>query len=444
MADDAADLAAFTSTLELSSVPDEVVTQARLTVADSVGAIVGGADAHTVGAFIEELAAQAPGPIRVCGTAVSMGPHLAALAMGTAGSALELDEGHRFAAGHPAMHVLPAVLAAGQQTDATGEQLLTAFIAGYEVAARVGMAVRPLDPVYHVHGVWGTVGAAAAVARLRGRSAAVTADALRIAAGSAQHTSFDAALQGATVRDTYMGMSAMSGLLAVDAATAGIGGLSDGIRQSLRRTTDSYDPAAVTDAVGDRWEVGRGYFKTHAACRYTHGALDAVLQLQAEAGIAPTAVESVVVETYPTAARLDEPAPTNSLQAKFSLPFAVATALVHGRTDKTAFAAAAIGEETLTLADRVTVREDPTFAEMVPDRRPTRVRVTLRDGPTHEAQVDHPRGGPERPFTTAELAQKFGTLLATVPSADADELWDTLTAGSMPSVDTVVEAVTPR
>ena len=444
MADDAAELAAFTSTLGLTSVPDEVVTQARLTVADSVGAIVGGADAHTIGAFIGELAAQAPGGTRVCGTTVSMSPHLAALAMGTAGSALELDEGHRFAAGHPAMHVLPAVLAAGQQTAATGQQLLVAFIAGYEVAARVGMAVRPLGPVYHVHGVWGTVGAAAGVATLRGLSAAVTADALRIAAGSAQHTSFDAALEGATVRDTYMGMSAMAGMLAVDAAVAGIGGLSDGIARSLTRTTESYAPAMVTDALGERWEVARGYFKTHAACRYTHGALDAVMQLRAQEAIDPDAVETVLVETYPTAARLDAPAPANSLQAKFSLPFAVATALVHGVTDKTAFATSAITDETLALADRVSVREDASFAAMVPDQRPTRVRITLRDGSTHDARIDHPRGGAERPFTAADLSRKFAHLTAAVPSADVDALWDALTSGPMPSVDTVVDAVSPR
>lgn len=444
MADDAAELAAFTSTLELTSVPDEVVTQARLTVADSVGAIVGGADAHSIGAFIEELAAQAPGGTRVCGTSVSMSPHLAALAMGTAGSALELDEGHRFAAGHPAMHVLPAVLAAGQQTATAGERLLAAFIAGYEVAARVGMAVRPLDPVYHVHGVWGTVGAAAGVARLRGLSAAVTAHALRIAAGSAQHTSFDAALEGATVRDTYMGMSAMAGMLAVDAAVAGIEGLSGGIARSLSRTTESYDPAMVTDALGERWEVARGYFKTHAACRYTHGALDAVMQLRAQEAIDPDAVETVLVETYPTAARLDVPAPVNSLQAKFSLPFAVATALVHGATDKTAFAASAITDETLALADRVTVREDPAFAAAVPDRRPTRVRITLRDGSTHDLRIDHPRGGAEHPFAAADLARKFAHLTAAVPDTDVDALWDALTSGPMPSVDTVVDAVSPR
>jgi 2-methylcitrate dehydratase PrpD len=239
-------------------------------------------------------------------------------------------------------------------------------------------------------------------------------------------------------------MSAMAGMLAVDAAVAGIGGLSGGIARSLTRTTESYAPAMVTDALGERWEVARGYFKTHAACRYTHGALDAVMQLRAQEAIDPDAVETVLVETYPTAARLDAPAPANSLQAKFSLPFAVATALVHGATDKTAFATSAITDETLALADRVSVREDASFAAMVPDQRPTRVRITLRDGSTHDARIDHPRGGAERPFTAADLSRKFAHLTAAVPSADVDALWDALTSGPMPSVDTVVDAVSPR
>jgi 2-methylcitrate dehydratase PrpD len=283
-----------------------------------------------------------------------------------------------------------------------------------------------------MHGVWGTVGAAAAVARYRGFDAETTAHALRIAANHALHTHIDAAIEGATVRNTYAGMSNTNGILAADQAAAGFTGLEDGLRRHLDRLCEEeFDESVATADLGTRWEVTRGYFKHHAACRYTHGALDAVAAIADRATVDPDAVDSVLVETYPVAARLDRTDVSNPLQAKFSVPFAVATALRTGTTDKAAFEPAAITPATTDLARRVRVTSTPEFAARVPDARSTRVTVTLTDGSELTEEVRHAKGDHRNPLTGAELEAKFRSLVEPTLGVDRTaNLWAAL--GDLP------------
>jgi 2-methylcitrate dehydratase PrpD len=426
--------AAFASSLDLGDLPGEALDRSTLVVADSIGAILGGSTAPYVAAFAEQSAG---GPATVLGTDRTAPATRAALANGSAGTVLELDEGHKYAAGHPAMHVLPAVLAVaetegggtgtgdGTQADDDGRRLLAAFLAGYEVCARVGIACTPLTPEYHMHGVWGTVGAAAGVARYRGYDVTTTLEAMRIGANHALHTRFDAATEGATVRNTYAGMSAMNGILAADQAAAGFTGLEDGLARHLDRLCAAgFDREAVADALGERWEITRGYFKNHAACRYTHGALDALDALEARTSLDPDSVASVLVETYPDAARLTEPRPENDLEAKFSIPFAVATRLLRGDSSKASFADGALTDEAYALAGRVSVTAADDLAARVPEARSTRVTVELEDGTELVEEVRYPKGDGRNPFSAAELREKFRTLAAPVVGEDsAGELW---------------------
>jgi 2-methylcitrate dehydratase PrpD len=442
--------AAFAAALDLEDVPDDCLDRATLVVADSLGAILGGSTAPYVAAFAEQCEG---GPATVLGTDRTAPATRAALANGGAGTVLELDEGHKYSAGHPAMHVLPAVLAVaeaegnggtGAGTDIgtrtgtdtgtdgdrpagsdAGRRLLASFVAGYEVGARVGVACVPLAPEYHMHGVWGTVGAAAGVARYRGYDAGTTLEAMRIGANHALHTRFDAATEGATVRNTYAGMSAMNGVLAADQAAAGFTGLDDGLARHLDRLCgDGFDRDAVADALGERWETARGYFKNHAACRYTHGALDALDAVDDRESLDPGAVRSVLVETYPAAARLTEPRPENDLEAKFSIPFAVATRLVTGSSAKASFADDALTDEAYALAARVSVTAADDLAARVPEARSTRVTVELADGRELVEEVRYPRGDERNPFAVEELEAKFRSLATpVVGEAAADRLW---------------------
>ncbi|MEF8842984.1 MAG: MmgE/PrpD family protein [Haloarculaceae archaeon] len=431
--------AAFAASLDLGGVPGGALDRATLVVADSLGAILGGSTAPYVAAFAEQCRG---GPATVLGTDRTAPVTRAALANGSAGTVLELDEGHKYSTGHPAMHVLPAVIAVaeaeqpdgGGNVDA-GRRFLASFVAGYEVGARVGVACVPLAPEYHMHGVWGTVGAAAAVTHYRGYDAGTTLEAMRIGANHALHTRFDAATEGATVRNTYAGMSAMNGILAADQAAAGFTGLEDGLARHLDRLcAEGFDREAVADALGERWEISRGYFKNHAACRYTHGALDALDVIETRASVDPDAVASVLVETYPDAARLTEPRPGNDLEAKFSIPFAVATRLINGDSAKASFADEALTEAAYALAERVTVTAADDLAARVPEARSTRVTIELEDGTELVEEIRYPKGDEQNPFTVPELRGKFRTLASPVIGrGSAERLWET--ARGLPDAD---------
>lgn len=420
------DLARFAVAFSVDALDDTTLDRIRWVVADSVAAIVGGSTSEPV---TDQAHASSPdGECTVLGTDVRTTPGHAALLNGTAGTTLELDEGHRYAAGHPAMHVFPAVLAAAEADGGTGRELFSATVAGYEVAARVGRAVTPLREEYHMHGLWGTVGGAAGVARYRGLDVETALQAMRIAANYALHTRWETATEGATVRDSYAGMSNMQALLAVNQASAGFTGLQRGIERHLDRVSRSdFERTALGADLGERYEISRGYFKRHSACRYTHGAIDAVARLQSAEGLTPSDVASVLVETYESAATLDDTAPENPLQARFSIPFTVATRLVRGHAGKEAFEPNALDATTLDLAGAVEVESASDLAERVPDVRASRVTATTTDGRTLTEEVEFPAGDDRNPLSRAQLREKFHSLVdPVVGSSTGDRLLETV------------------
>ena len=264
-----------------------------------------------VRALADYAAATAPGPAQLMGHGGQTTPAWAALVHGTAGTTLEMDEGHAFARGHAAIHAAPPALALGQARNASGQDVLTAFVAGYEVAARVGVATR-LRPDVHPFGAWGVLGATAVAAWYKGFSATELTGALELAASYAITPSFHTAYQGANVRNTYAGMVNYLGLLAADFYGLGFRGETGGLQTAFGQILgESFDTQALTAELGDRFEIMRGYFKPYSACRYTHAAVDAVLQLRAEGDVDVEALTAVDVDTYDIAAHLNDPASSN-------------------------------------------------------------------------------------------------------------------------------------
>ncbi|MDR7520717.1 MAG: MmgE/PrpD family protein [Armatimonadota bacterium] len=444
-----AQLATFACTLRSDHLPEPVAARARLVVLDTLGAIIGGMP--TILQAAEHLARTSPGAATILGTPWRAEPGHAAFLNGSAGTALELDEGHRFAAGHPAIHVVPAALAAAEMTDATGERFLAAVAAGYEVAARAGRAIGPLRPPLHPHGTWGTLGAAAATAVLLGAEPKAVAEALRLAAHYAIHTHYAAATEGATVRDTYAGASNLLGVLAARLALSGITGMPDLLRTLAPLAASPPDAEVLTHRLGDGYEVARGYFKMHAACRHLHGALDCLDEILRTHPVAPEEVVRVEVDTYAPASTFTGRRPQTRLAAKFSLPFAVATRLVTGTSSAEAFEPGALTPETFALAERVVVRERPEFTAAQPARRPTAVSVLLRDGRRLQAQVSLPRGEDDLAYEDDQVREKFtrlaGRVLGAEAAARAVARWQQAEAGpirDLVALLTAQEEASPR
>ena len=401
-----ATLAAHLAGISAATVPEAVRDRAGLVLADTFGAIVAGQGDPAVAATARRHARG--GPCRLPGTDLRAAPPMAAFLNGFAGTALELDEGNYPAGGHPGIHAVAAALAEAEARNAGGALLLDAAIAGYEAGARVGMATR-LRPAAHPHGTWGTLGAAAAVARLRGHDAAMTARVLEVAASLGLSTSATAALRGGSVRNAYAGMAAQNGMLACDLAEAGVSGEPGGIAAVFGGVVgEAFDEGAMLDGLGERWLVAEAFFKQASCCRETQGALEALELLLAEAPVAPDEAAAIEVETFASAAALAESAPAAPIAGRFSIPFAVATRMVRGHAWTDAFSEEAIADpETRALAARVAVREAPALTARLPAERVCRLTLRLRDGAVRNKEVVGTPGDPDRPLPEEALREKF-------------------------------------
>jgi 2-methylcitrate dehydratase PrpD len=406
----------FATESRFADLPAPVVERTKLVLLDCIGAIAAGMQEPEMRNLVIRLAQREAGggvPVPVIGVGKRLNPLLASLLNGTAGTMLELDEGNQFARGHPGIHVVPAALAAGERLAVSGPDLLLAIALGYEFGSRIGIASK-LRVTMHPHGTWGTVGAALAVAKLEGASAEQIIETINIASSFGLSTSRRTMLEGGTVRNSYAGFSNQLGLMAWELQASGFIGEADGVGTVYGTIiAENFRPDEMVVELGARWEIARNYFKRHAACRYTHGALDALSEIVGQAGgtIDPAAIREIEVDTYVWAAQLDSAEPKNMLAAKFSLPFALATFIVNGAASVPAFREEARANAAARdLARRVTVREDPNLTAMLPGLRPARTRVHMTDGRTLSAEVLTNRGDTEDPYSLAEVRDKFREL----------------------------------
>lgn len=442
------DLAEFAAGLDGRTLPASLLTRARLAIADLVGTIAAGMREPEMRRLATQLCSTGCG---AASTVIGQGystADAAALLHGAAGTFLELDEGNRFSRGHPGIHVLPVTLAVAQRDRMSGASLLAAFVAGYEIGARIGAACR-IRPAMHPHGTWGTVGAAVAVVKLRGGAAADIEGAINLASTLGLATSVKTMRDGGTVRNIFAGMSGRTALLVDAMLVAGFTGERDGVQSVFDGVAgDGFRWERMLDGLGGRWELERNYFKVHACCRFNHAALDALADClrSAPEAIAPAWIEAIDVHTYGLAASLVNGAPVNSLAAKYSLPFAIATALVHGDTGVAAFSQRAVDNPVVRrLAQKVLVHEDETMTRQLPNLRPARIEIRLASGERYVGSVRTNRGDSEDPLGPQELEDKFMTLTAGTWSEDhASLLWQRLMSlDTIPDVSTLFEGSQP-
>jgi 2-methylcitrate dehydratase PrpD len=405
-------LARFVEAVRLDRLPDDAIAAARLVLLDTIGAMVAGSaqpENRRLAAAMRERRSREGATLVGHGGRVD--PLLATFANATAGVALEVDEGSRLGGGHPAIHVVPAALAVAEDTGADGRRLLEAIVAGYEVCSRLGSATTP-RPNVHSHGTWGTIGTAVAVAKLADLDAAGVRSVINLSASMSPANTWTTALEGVTIRNAYPGRSGLEGILAVDLHRAGFTGLPDAPSDVYGTIlADRFEPERALDGLGGPLRIQQNYFKLYACCRYNHFALDALLALSHAGEVPADEVERVVVTTIPFGPRMAGAAPTSMLGAKFSIPYAVAAALVLGRVDVAAFEEPARDDPRIrALAGRVEVRVDPEMSPRRADQPTARVEVALRNGRTLSRVTSVVRGDFEDPVPPEEVVEKFVAL----------------------------------
>lgn len=405
------ELGAFVAGLRWSELTADTQSAAEDVLFDTLGVTIAGARTPELES-LRHVHGAIPGPCRPLGSSIQVPDTTAALLDGTAACSLEMDEGNKRARGHPAAHVVPAAMALGQSTTCSGEEWLSAFVAGHEVAFRMASATH-LKPGVHPHGNASTAGAAAAAARLLGLDAPGIAAAIDAATALPLATDFGAALDGSFVRNTWIGVANTNGILAARLAQAGLASVDGRGSGSLGRVLGDLDPSALVSDLGSDLAVTSGYFKRHASCSYTHPPADAVLSLL-ERGIQANAVERIEVRTHHLAASLNRQSTPTRLAAMFSIPYVVAATFYHGRFDTESSGQQAREDARIELLAAATVVvHDPGMDRRLPRERAASVTVHLHDGSTHTVDVPNPIGDADHyPLDRRALAHKLDQLLS--------------------------------
>ena len=414
-------LARFVTNTCLEDLEDSTVAAAKTVVLDTIGAVLAGSrlPENTNLARLAQGMSSA-GPATLFGHPGKVQPAFAALVNATAGVALEMDEGNRLGGGHASIHVTPGAIAVAEEQGSSGKSLLESVIVGYEVTSRIGTGTDSKAEV-HSHGTWGTIGTAAATARLLGFDATDTRQAMNLAVSMSPANTWTPCLEGATIRNLYPGRSGFQGIMAAHLVRCGFTGIKDGPSDLYSNILGvGFNQEAVVEGLGQpgSYRIQNNYFKLHACCLYNHPALDAVQAIARRENFSPSDVARIKVEAPPLALIMADPEPQNMLSAKFSIPYAVAAALVHGVTDITAFYPEKVQDSrVMALAQRVEVTSDPEMNLRRYDYPASRVDVWLTDGRVLSESVIAHHGDTQNPASREELVGKF-TFLALDSLAD--------------------------
>jgi 2-methylcitrate dehydratase PrpD len=351
---------------------------------------------------------------------------------------LEAQDGHRRAGLHPSEGAIPAALALAETDGASWGDLLSAIVAGYEVAIRFGTALFPeqIRAGFYPDGTCGPLGAAAAASRLRGSDGPTMARALATAA-FAVPLSLVQDMRSAA-KPLIAGMGAELGLRAAEWAAAGFGGdlaAFDPPNGFLEKLSPHPHPRRLERGPAKRWAIEEVYLKPYPGGRHAHAAVDAVREVLKDRPTNPRTIRSIEVRTYRAAVTLTGsiPGPHSPLaELTQSTPYLVAAGVRDGVIGPERFHSNRRADRAiLALARRVRLVEDPSWTRSYPRTTTARVTVEFRDGRRSIATIRHRWGDPEQPMTVEEVRAKFVRSVAYRASGPtACRLWDSIWGAS--------------
>src|SRR2546425_12502627 len=406
------ELAHFIACTPWEAIPEAVREHAKLVLLDTVGVILAGSVQPEVAGVRARLTATGGhGATILAPGAPTSDPRTAAFLNGLAGRSIELCEGHRYVSCQGAVQALPTALACAEWLQRSGRETLAGLIFGYEVAARVGAGLTA-RPLAHQNGQAPLLGAGGAGARVRGLNGDQTSLALRLGAILILTPGYTNAVAGATALNVAGGMSGFAGALAPELALAGVAAQPNAIEEAFARLVgDGFRPEALTEELGQRWEIARNYFRLRACCNPIYAALDALEDILTDLRPPPTSIERIEVATYRFAANMRESDPVNYFAAKYSLPHAAAALVLRGNAGYHAFTEEVVRDPAIAaFRRRVTVREDPDLSAHVPRLKPARVTVTFTDGRQVTRLRESARRDYQDPYGEGEVRSKFREL----------------------------------
>jgi 2-methylcitrate dehydratase PrpD len=400
-------VARFTLGLQARDIPASAMERAGELLLDTIGIAAASAPMEA-GRISRDMAAMifAPGDAAHAATMLFDGrkASLAGAAYAAASQIDNLDghDGYNPTKGHIGVVALPALAALGEHiADLGGPDALAALVVCYEVAGRAAIALHASVSDYHTSGAWNALGVAAMACRLRGHDA----DALRQALGIAEYHGPRSQMMREIANPTMLhdgsGWGALAGMSAALLAERGFTG-------APAITVEAADAAPHWADLGSFWQVEHQYVKPYPVCRWAHAAIDAARELMLTHSINGADVDEVRIRSFDYAVELFGGLPQTTSQAQYSLPFAVAAMLTHGRIGLEHISGAGLGDRDVArlVANTKTIAE-PRHQARYPAGRWADIDLVLKDGSLLSSGDVHARGGPERPFGRDRIVAKF-------------------------------------
>ncbi len=365
--------------LRYEDLPADVVLLAKQCLIDWLGVSLAGCREPVSAILATEMLDQGAHPqATIIGRSPRVSAYQAAMANGTAAHALDYDDVLETMLGHPSAPIYAAVLALGEAERRSGRACLTAFVAGVEIASRLGRLVTPshYELGFHTTGTIGTLGAAGACAHLLGLDAHAWRTALGIAGTQAAGLK---AVFGTMSKPFHAGKAAANGLLAASLARRGMTsspGIIEAERGFASTMSAGLPPHSLAECRGGTFDIRGMLFKHHASCYHTHSAIEGALALR-DQGLDPAAVERVELRIKPgLLGTCAIPEPTTGLEGKFSLRFTTALALITGDASEASFTDVMVARPDLMgLRDRVELVVDESLTDEFAIPMTTRTRA---------------------------------------------------------------------
>ncbi len=408
------DAAEFARSASFKSIPEEVFEIGKRALIDFLGLALRGsreAVSRIVQSYVGSMATSPES--KVFGTNLSVSRNLAALANGVSGHSLDFDDVSWTTIGHPTVTIAPSVFATGEVVKASGEEILSAYAVGVEVAHKIAALVMPQTSSngWHTTSVFGPLGAAAASAHLM----ALEKDPFTFALGIATSTAGGLRANFGTMTKPYhAGMAAFNGTTSAILAGMGLTAASNAIE-----TTDGFGQVfsggrleKSTVNFGDPWDIVKPglVFKKYPCCSGTHPAIDCILEMLHQTPFTAEQLVSIRVGVSQLGFReLIHHAPAGATEARFSMEFALAAAVRYGKVGLEQFEPSCINDpQVKELIPKIQMELDPEFAPLgLIGTAPAKLRIVLKDGRTLDGRCDLAKGNPEKPLTDGELSSKF-------------------------------------
>ena len=427
------ELAGFAANLKAADIPTDVMNRAEDLLVDWFGSAIAGkgsSPVELITQFAQNMGgfdATHAGPAEVLVSRKTSSPFLAAMANAAASHVAEQDDVHNGSVFHPATVVFPPALACAQAIGASGEELLVAAVAGYEVGIRVGEFLgRSHYKVFHTTGTAGTLAAAAAVGRLL----KLTPEQMLNAFGSAGTQSaglWEFLRDAADSKQLHTAHAASTGLMSAYIAQAGFTGaqhILEGKQGLAAGMSSDSDPSKLVDRLGSRWALAETSFKYYASCRHTHPAADALLQVMLAHKLGPNDIAKVETLVHQGAIDVLGPVtdPATVHQSKFSMGTVLALVAHYQFAGLQEFDQHFHDDEICAFRERVSMTLDPEVDGAYPQRWIGKVKVHLHNGQVLDGRVDEPKGDPGNTLSRAEITDKAMRLAAFSGGASPTEM----------------------